>query len=300
MNDTSTPTTTTLSFKIASMPIGNGFTWFKNGFLLLKAQPWSLFITAAWTILLSLLINSTPFIGLALSTVVMPALAFGMADVAQKIRLQQAVTPFDVFSGFNTNHRTRLFALGAIIAIIPATVTLILQQVDMTPIAKAIELFSNTQPANNLSEAAAIASEKRFKLESLYFNDPAFSKAINSLYLLTFAMIGLIALFVYSPLFLVWQNTSPLRAMLYSVITILKNILPLIVLGCLMLFAFFAILILLSILKAVAPLMSAWLILPAICLFAALNYAIIFASYHNIVMTSLKKAVNQNPTSANT
>ncbi|GHA63913.1 hypothetical protein GCM10009007_00270 [Formosimonas limnophila] len=300
MNDTSTPTTTTLSFKIASMPIGSGFTWFKNGFLLLKAQPWSLFITAAWTILLSLLINSVPFIGLALSTVVMPALSFGMADVAQKIRLQQGVTPFDVFSGFHANHRTRLFALGAIIAIIPAAVALILQQVDTTPIAKAIELFSNTQPATNLSEATTIASENRLKLENLYFNDPAFYKAINSLYLLTFTMMGLIALFVYSPLFLVWQNTSPLRAMLYSVITILKNILPLIVLGCLMLFAFFVISILLSILTAVAPLISTWLILPAICLFTALNYAVIFASYHNIIMASLKKAVNQNPMSANT
>jgi hypothetical protein len=293
MNNTSTPTTST-PLKIVSMPISSGFTWFKNGFLLLKAQPLILIITTAWVIILSWIISIAPYIGLALSTIIMPALSFGMADVAQKIRLQQAVTPLDVFTGFHNNHRMRLLALGAIIAIIPAGVTLILQQIDMTQIAKAVEIFSKAQTTTNLSEATAMATENRLKLENLYLNDPAFSKAINTLYLLTFSMMILISLFIYSPLYLVWQNTSPLRAMLYSVITILKNMLPLMVLGCLMLFAFFVIFIALSIISALVPLISTWLILPAIFLFAALNYAIIFASYHNIVMTSLHHARDQS------
>lgn len=298
MNNTSTPTTTVIPFKIASMPIGSGFTWFKNGFLLFKAQPWSFIITTAWIVLLLVILSLIQSIGITLATVALPILSFGMADVSQKIRLQHVVSPFDGFSGFHPNHRNRLFSLGVVIAIIPAMISLVTQQLDMSIFQKIWEM-SQQKPAASLAEALSTAQENSIKINEIIRNDPAARTAMSVMPLLFLVSLSLL-FFTYSPLFLVWQNTSPLRAMLYSVITILKNILPLIVLGCLMLFAFFVISILLSILTAIAPLISTWLILPAICLFAALNYAVIFASYHNIVMTSLKKAVNQNQMSANT
>ncbi|MFZ1891078.1 MAG: BPSS1780 family membrane protein [Formosimonas sp.] len=276
------------SFNIARLPIAQAFSWLDHGFRLLKAQPWTLLSSVSWILLVSILLAQINSIGFALAALIWPAMAFGMADVTQKIRLQHQVQPLDVFSGFNVNHRTRLLTLGVLLAILPAILSVAVQRPEFSEIwALYKDILSTNKPAENFAEFQSSLSQMQATLESTFLSKPKLLQFAAWFELLLFANLALMLLAVYSPMFVVWQNTSAPRALLLSATTVLKNFLPI---GLLLIIVSVGGLVGLTVVVAVTqfiPLISIWALLAFAFMFSALVYCVIFASYHNIIMTSL-------------
>lgn len=284
---------TVIPFKIASVPMGNGATWFKNAVILLKSQPWIVLITVAWTLLISMLINSVPYVGLSLSTVVAPVFAFGMADVAQKIRLQQSISPLDVFSGFHPNHRTRLFTLGAILAIIPTLLIIYSMRLDMGPLDQFIK-SAQAIYSTNATATSIEALQKQQEALLAQLNNPALLKLLLPTLSLMAYYLLVSVLFAFSPLFIVWQNASPVRSLSLSLVAVLKNILPFIVVFLMLFGVYLAMGLLMLIIMSLAPALSMYLALPLVFIFVGFLHMLTFTSYHNIVITSLRKSVSNS------
>lgn len=290
MTTENTPTPIVVSFTISRMPIGSAFKWFKNALLLLKAQIWIQFITVAWVlltlILLMLALPDVPIFGIALAALVFPALSFGMADVNQKIRLQQPVNPLDVFSGLHPNHRTRLLAIGAFLAILLFASFTAMSQFDFSPLTRLSESMMNRTDTIETAELLQKLEQARL--------DPAFVRAAITVDLFVLLNLTLIALLAYAPLFVAWQNAQPIQAIGLSLLTVWRNILPLIVLIFLVLAVTIVVYIVLAVIMLTVPLVAFWLALPISFLFFAFLFALVFTSYHNIIVSSLEKSVKSS------
>ena len=290
MTTENTPTPIIVPFTISRMPIGSAFKWFKNALLLLKAQMWIQFITVAWVlltlILLMLALPDVPIFGIALAALVFPALSFGMADVNQKVRLQQPVNPLDVFSGLHPNHRTRLLAIGAFLAILQFGSFTAMSQFDFSPLTRLSESMMNRTDTMETAELLQKLEQARL--------DPAFVRAVITVDLFVLLNLTLIALLAYAPLFVAWQNAQPIQAIGLSLLTIWRNILPLIVLIFLVLAVTIVVYIVLALIMLTVPLVAFWLAFPISFLFFAFLFALVFTSYHNIIVSSLEKSVKSS------
>ncbi len=290
MTTENTPTPIVVPFTISRMPIGSAFKWFKNALLLLKAQMWIQFITVAWVlltlILLMLALPDVPIFGIALAALVFPALSFGMADVNQKVRLQQPVNPLDVFSGLHPNHRTRLLAIGAFLAILLFASFTAMSQFDFSPLTRLSESMMNRTDTMETAELLQKLEQARL--------DPAFVRAAITVDLFVLLNLTLIALLAYAPLFVAWQNAQPIQAIGLSLLTIWRNILPLIVLVFLVLAVTIVVYIVLAVIMLTVPLLAFWLAFPISFLFFAFLFALVFTSYHNIIVSSLEKSVKSS------
>lgn len=290
MTTENTPTPIVVPFTISRMPIGSAFKWFKNALLLLKAQMWIQFITVAWVlltlILLMLALPDVPIFGIALAALVFPALSFGMADVNQKVRLQQPVNPLDVFSGLHPNHRTRLLAIGAFLAILLFASFTAMSQFDFSPLTRLSESMMNRTDTMETAELLQKLEQARL--------DPAFVRAAITVDLFVLLNLTLIALLAYAPLFVAWQNAQPIQAIGLSLLTVWRNILPLIVLIFLVLAVTIVVYIVLAVIMLTVPLLAFWLAFPISFLFFAFLFALVFTSYHNIIVSSLEKSVKSS------
>ena len=290
MTTENTPTPIIVPFTISRMPIGSAFKWFKNALLLLKAQMWIQFITVAWVlltlILLMLALPDVPIFGIALAALVFPALSFGMADVNQKVRLQQPVNPLDVFSGLHPNHRTRLLAIGAFLAILLFASFTAMSQFDFSPLTRLSESMMNRTDTMETAELLQKLEQARL--------DPAFVRAAITVDLFVLLNLTLIALLAYAPLFVVWQNAQPIQAIGLSLLTVWRNLLPLIVLIFLVLAVTIGVYIVLALIMLTVPLLAFWLAFPISFLFFAFLFALVFTSYHNIIVSSLEKSVKSS------
>jgi hypothetical protein len=290
MTTENTPTPIVVPFTISRMPIGSAFKWFKNALLLLKAQIWIQFITVAWVlltlILLMLALPDVPIFGIALAALVFPALSFGMADVNQKVRLQQPVNPLDVFSGLHPNHRTRLLAIGAFLAILLFASFTAMSQFDFSPLTRLSESMMNRTDTIETAELLQKLEQARL--------DPAFVRAAITVDLFVLLNLTLIALLAYAPLFVAWQNAQPIQAIGLSLLTVWRNILPLIVLVFLVLAVTIVVYIVLAIIMLTVPLLAFWLAFPISFLFFAFLFALVFTSYHSIIVSSLEKSVQSS------
>ena len=290
MTTENTPTPIIVPFTISRMPIGSAFKWFKNALLLLKAQMWIQFITVAWVlltlILLMLALPDVPIFGIALAALVFPALSFGMADVNQKVRLQQPVNPLDVFSGLHPNHRTRLLAIGAFLAILLFASFTAMSQFDFSPLTRLSESMMNRTDTMETAELLQKLEQARL--------DPAFVRAAITVDLFVLLNLTLIALLAYAPLFVAWQNAQPIQAIGLSLLTVWRNILPLIVLIFLVLAVTIVVYIVLALIMLTVPLVAFWLAFPISFLFFAFLFALVFTSYHNIIVSSLEKSVKSS------
>ena len=290
MTTENTPTPIVVPFTISRMPIGSAFKWFKNALLLLKAQIWIQFITVAWVlltlILLMLALPDVPIFGIALAALVFPALSFGMADVNQKVRLQQPVNPLEVFSGLHPNHRTRLLAIGAFLAILLFASFTAMSQFDFSLLTRLSESMMNRTDTIETAELLQKLEQARL--------DPAFVRAAITVDLFVLLNLTLIALLAYAPLFVAWQNAQPIQAIGLSLLTVWRNILPLIVLIFLVLAVTIVVYIVLAVIMLTVPLVAFWLALPISFLFFAFLFALVFTSYHNIIVSSLEKSVKSS------
>ena len=104
---------------ISAVPMSRAFSWYKNALLLIKAQPLVMFLTSAWIVFAELFLAGVlPIVGTVMFLLISPAIAFGMADLCQKIRLQQPASPLSIFSPLLHSIRNRLLSLGLIFAVV--------------------------------------------------------------------------------------------------------------------------------------------------------------------------------------
>ena len=102
---------------IVRMPISHAFRWIKNAVTLVKAQPLIMLLASTWIIFAEMLLTGIlPGVGMVLFLLIAPALAFGMADVCQSIRIQDNTSPLAIFTPLFNNIRGRLLSLGLIYA----------------------------------------------------------------------------------------------------------------------------------------------------------------------------------------
>jgi hypothetical protein len=233
-----------------------------------------------------LALPDVPIFGIALAALVFPALSFGMADVNQKVRLQQPVNPLDVFSGLHPNHRTRLLAIGAFLAILLFASFTAMSQFDFSPLTRLSESMMNRTDTIETAELLQKLEQARL--------DPAFVRAAITVDLFVLLNLTLIALLAYAPLFVAWQNAQPIQAIGLSLLTVWRNILPLIVLIFLVLAVTIVVYIVLAVIMLTVPLVAFWLALPISFLFFAFLFALVFTSYHSIIVSSLEKSVQSS------
>ena len=108
-----------VSLNISAVPMTRALTWYKNALILIKAQPLVMFLTSAWIIFAQLFLSGVlPIVGTVIFLLISPAIAFGMADLCQKIRLQEPASPLSIFSPLIHNVRNRLLSLGLIFAVV--------------------------------------------------------------------------------------------------------------------------------------------------------------------------------------
>ena len=272
-----------IPLSITRVPMSKGFTWYKNAWQLIQAQPLVLLLATGWAIMTLMMMASLPFIGAIASSFLTPMLAFGLADICQKIRTQTTVNPLQVFSGVFGNKRNRLFSLGVFYATVALGCLLLSQFIDG---GRFMQMgLGIAQPTNTNPELLA----QEFASNPIEF----FSKhpTILALVLFQITTIAITSLFTYAPMFIGWQNTNASQAITLSLISIGRNILPIllaITLTALTLFGFIAAT---TVIAMALPMMTYFISLFLVLLNFTFLYAISYTSYYNILSTSLNKSI---------
>ena len=287
-----TPTpkdTAIVPLSIMRMPISHAFVWIKNAITLIKAQPLIILLASTWIIFVEMLLTGIlPGVGMVLFLLIAPALAFGMADVCQSIRIQENTSPLAIFSPLFNKVRNRLLSLGLIYATILFGVFLISQTaIDQNALNETFKNVLALQEIDNLETMRTQSKEVWAQLMEQKGLFLAFGMMIAGSMLIQ-------TLLMYSPLFTVWQNAQAPQAVWLSIRTIFINILP-IGLTIVLIFGVFAALsLIISILGMRTPSLMMFIIMGLWVLFNAVVNAVTYTSYYDIIRTSLTNSVQGN------
>ena len=280
---------------IARVPISNAFTWYRNAWTLLKAQPLILFLATSWVLLSLMMLASFPFIGAVASSFLTPVLAFGMADICQKVRTNQPANPLHVFAGIFGANRKNLFTLGVFYATVALGCLLLTQLIDGG------ELMRMAMGVTNTSGIDASSIDPTLLAQELA-NDPvAFIKKYPIiLALLTFQISNILisSLFTYAPMFIGWQNANPNQAVALSLISIGRNFLSIGLAGLITLLTLFGFTCIATILVHLLPAVGVFTAMLLALLNFTFIYAITYTSYYGILSTSLNNSVKASVAAA--
>ncbi len=275
-----------LPLRISAVPMNHAIKWYKNALLLIQSQPMVMLLTSAWIIFIELFLSGLiPALGTVLFMLISPLLAFGMADLCQKIRLQEPASPFNVFSPFAHSIRTRLLSLGVLFGVILFGLFSIGQSfVDQTTIN---DILSKMVALQNLDNTDEMRSQSSAILQQVLHN-----KHVLYAFALMLAGSALAQiLMMYAPLFAVWQDTEAPHALWISTRTVLINLLPIgatLALVALTVAALVGVIMLLGTLMPPAMMfvmMGAWIA------FNALINGLIYTSYYDIIRHSMASSV---------
>ena len=272
--------------KIMRVPISHAFTWLKNAITLIKAQPLVMVLASTWIIFVEMMLTGIlPGIGIVLFLLIAPALAFGMADVCQSIRIQDNTSPLSIFTPLFNPVRNRLLSLGLIYATVLFGLFLVSQTfIDQAALNESFKKIVDLQDINNLETLRTQSKEVLAQLMQQKGLFLAFGMMIaGSLLIQTFLM--------YSPLFAIWQNAQAPQAVWLSIRTIFINILP-IGLTVILLFSVFGALgVIVSVLGMHSPSFMMFIIMGLWVLFNAMVNAVTYTSFYDIIRSSLTRSV---------
>lgn len=272
--------------KIMRVPISHAFTWLKNAITLIKAQPLVMVLASTWIIFVEMMLTGMlPGIGMVLFLLIAPALAFGMADVCQSIRIQDNTSPLSIFTPLFNPVRNRLLSLGLIYATVLFGLFLVSQTfIDQAALNESFKKIVDLQDINNLETLRTQSKEVLAQLMQQKGLFLAFGMMIaGSLLIQTFLM--------YSPLFAIWQNAQAPQAVWLSIRTIFINILP-IGLTVILLFSVFGALgVIVSVLGMHSPSFMMFIIMGLWVLFNAMVNAVTYTSFYDIIRSSLTRSV---------
>ena len=278
--------TLVIPLKIMRMPMLHAFTWLKNAITLIKAQPLVMVLAATWIIFTEMLLTGIlPGVGMVLFLLIAPALAFGMADVCQSIRLQDTTSPLSIFTPLFNPVRNRLLSLGLIYATVLFGLFLVSQTfIDQAALSDSLKKTAALQDVDNLE---AMRTQSKEILAQLMQQKGLFL----AFGLMMAGSLLIQTLLMYSPLFAVWQNMQAPQAVWLSIRTILINILP-ISLTIMLIFGIFSALSLaVSLLTMHSPSLMMFLVMGLWMLFNTVINAVTYTSYYDIIRSSLTKSM---------
>ena len=274
---------------ISAVPMSRAFSWYKNALLLIKAQPLVMFLTSAWIVFAELFLAGVlPIVGTVMFLLISPAIAFGMADLCQKIRLQQPASPLSIFSPLLHSIRNRLLSLGLIFAVVLFALFILSQTfVEQTAMGDILNKIIALQKLDDLEQMRAQSRE----VFALILQQKKLILAFGIMLAgSTLAQI----LLMYSPMYAVWQNAEAPQAVWLSVRTLFKNILPIALSIALLALTLGALSVLVSITGMFAPSMVMLFMMGAWILFNTLINALTYTSYYDIIRRSLTNSVQAN------
>lgn len=273
----------TIPLTIARVPMSNALVWYRNAWRLIQAQPLILILSVAWAFLSWMMITSFPFIGAIAGSFLIPFLAFGLANICQKIRINQTISPIQVFSAAFGPMRTRLFSLGAYYAAAVLGCILLTKFIDgghFMQIALGLDAPVSSDPI-------ALAQEFSKSPNDFFKNHPTILATVAFLS----GMLAIISVFVFAPMFVGWQNANASQAVGLSLISIVRNILSIGLAIILTVATLFGFLILATIATDLFPFamffISMFLVLFNITFLSAMAYT----TYYGIMSVSLKNSV---------
>ena len=272
--------------KIMRVPISHAFTWLKNAITLIKAQPLVMVLASTWIIFVEMMLTGIlPGIGIVLFLLIAPALAFGMADVCQSIRIQDNTSPLSIFTPLFNPVRNRLLSLGLIYATVLFGLFLVSQTfIDQAALNESFKKIVDLQDINNLETLRTQSKEVLAQLMQQKGLFLAFGMMIAGSLLIQ-------TLLMYSPLFAIWQNAQAPQAVWLSIRTIFINILP-IGLTVILLFSVFGALgVIVSVLGMHSPSFMMFIIMGLWVLFNAMVNAVTYTSFYDIIRSSLTRSV---------
>ena len=272
--------------KIMRVPISHAFTWLKNAITLIKAQPLVMVLASTWIIFVEMMLTGIlPGIGIVLFLLIAPALAFGMADVCQSIRIQDNTSPLSIFTPLFNPVRNRLLSLGLIYATVLFGLFLVSQTfIDQAALNESFKKILDLQDINNLETLRTQSKEVLAQLMQQKGLFLAFGMMIAGSLLIQ-------TLLMYSPLFAIWQNAQAPQAVWLSIRTIFINILP-IGLTVILLFSVFGALgVIVSVLGMHSPSFMMFIIMGLWVLFNAMVNAVTYTSFYDIIRSSLTRSV---------
>ena len=274
---------------IRTVRMSRALTWYKNALLLIKAQPLVMFLTSAWIIFTQLFLSGVlPIVGTVIFLLISPAIAFGMADLCQKIRLQETASPLSIFSPLFHSIRNRLLSLGLIFAVILFALFILGQTfVDQTAMGEILNKIIALQSLDDLEQMRTQSKE----VFALALQQKGLILAFGVMLAgSTLAQI----LLMYSPMYAVWQNAEAPQAVWLSIRTIFKNFLPIAFALILVMLTLGALSVLVSVLGMFVPSLTMFAIMGIWILFNALINAITYSSYYDIIRSSLTHSVQAN------
>ena len=272
--------------KIMRVPISHAFTWQKNAITLIKAQPLVMVLASTWINFVEMMLTGIlPGIGIVLFLLIAPALAFGMADVCQSIRIQDNTSPLSIFTPLFNPVRNRLLSLGLIYATVLFGLFLVSQTfIDQAALNESFKKIVDLQDINNLETLRTQSKEVLAQLMQQKGLFLAFGMMIAGSLLIQ-------TLLMYSPLFAIWQNAQAPQAVWLSIRTIFINILP-IGLTVILLFSVFGALgVIVSALGMHSPSFMMFIIMGLWVLFNAMVNAVTYTSFYDIIRSSLTRSV---------
>lgn len=274
---------------IRTVRMSRALTWYKNALLLIKAQPLVMFLTSAWIIFTQLFLSGVlPIVGTVIFLLISPAIAFGMADLCQKIRLQETASPLSIFSPLFHSIRNRLLSLGLIFAVILFALFILGQTfVDQNAMGEILNKIIALQSLDDLEQMRTQSKE----VFALALQQKGLILAFGVMLAgSTLAQI----LLMYSPMYAVWQNAEAPQAVWLSIRTIFKNFLPIAFALILVMLTLGALSVLASVLGMFVPSLTMFAIMGIWILFNALINAITYTSYYDIIRSSLTHSVQAN------
>ena len=178
-----------------------GRDWLLHGYNIFKKQPlvWILTLLAYWTAMF--LFGLIPIVGLLVSLVISPGIAFGFICLARAVDQNQPVPPRIIISGFTGSKKFDLILLGFYYC---GSLFLIFMLIMLLNDKSLINLVNNPD--------LQIKSETQ---SGSFFN----IKILTVLIL----YIPIQMIFWFAPQLVVWGNLNSLKAMFYSFFAVLLN-----------------------------------------------------------------------------
>ena len=275
-----------IPLKMMRMPMSHAFVWLKNAVALIKAQPLVMLLATTWVIFTEMMLTGMlPGIGIVFFLLIAPALAFGMADICQSIRLQENTSPLAIYTPLFNKVRGRLLSLGLIYATILFGIFLISQTfIDQTALNDTLKKMLELQNLDNIEAMRAQSQEIWAQLAQQKGLFLAFGMMLAGSTLIQI-------LLMYSPLFNVWQSMPAPQAVLLSIQTVLKNILP-ISLTIVLIGAFFGVAsLIITFIGVHTPSLMMFAFMALWVLFNTVVNAVTYTSYYDIIRSSLNQSV---------
>ena len=181
--------------------IFDGRDWLLHGYDIFKKQPlvWILTLLAYWTAMF--LFGLIPIVGLLLSLVISPGIAFGFICLAKAIDQNQAVPPRIIISGFTGSKKFDLILLGFYYC---GSLFLIFGLIMLLNDKSIIDLVNN--PDSQINSGTQSGNFFNIKIMTV---------------LLLYIPIQMI--FWFAPQLVVWGNLNSIKAMFYSFFAVLLN-----------------------------------------------------------------------------